>query len=686
MKPFLADLNKPQRRAVTHGLSSKKSGHRPLLVIAGAGSGKTQTLSCRVAHLIINGVKSERILLLVFGRFAANAMTSRANSIIAGVTGRQDLQLPWSGTFHSVGAQLLRRYARHVGLSPSFTILDRSDAADLMDWVRHDLGFSKSKTLFPKKGTCLAIYSYMVNSRKPLKRVLSVDYQWCKQWLPELRKLFASYEKAKRRQNVVDYDDLLLFWLTLMEDAKVSADIATLFDHVLVDEYQDTNALQSEILTKLKPDGRGLMVVGDDAQSIYSFRAATVANIRRFPKQFGTPARIIKLEQNYRSTQPILKACNGVLGLAEGGFSKELWSNWRSKVKPAIISVTDERGQARLVAQQILKAREEGIPLKSQAVLFRASHHSAQLEIELARRNIPFKKFGGLKFLEAAHVKDIISILRWRENPADHLAGFRVLQLLPGVGPRHATNILDELGGLHNQKAMRRVYLPTSAAEGWASLAGMLWSTRAHKHAWPPSIRLVLDWYAPYFQNRYDDLTSRQADLDQLEQIAGSFNTCQRFLTDISLDPPDTSEGGSQEAQAEDYTVLSTIHSAKGREWKMVRVLSVVDGCIPSSRAVTSDAIEEERRLLYVAMTRAKSQLDLFVPHQLFHQYQLNGPGQHHVLLKLTRFIPSSIIRSFERKDRKPKTNPSTSTGSTTGSPEPRPTSIKRLRQPHPGK
>jgi DNA helicase-2/ATP-dependent DNA helicase PcrA len=666
MKQFLADLNKPQRRAVTHGLRSKKSDHRPLLVIAGAGSGKTKTLSCRVAYLIINGVDSAKILLLAFGRLAANEMIGRAKRIIAGVTGGQDLKLPWSGTFHSIGAQLIRRYARHVGLSPSFTILDRSDAADLIDCVRHDLGFSKTKTLFPKKETCLGIYSYMVNSRKPLKRVLSVDYQWCKQWLPELRKLFASYEKAKRRQNVVDYDDLLLFWLTLMEDAKVSADIAAFFDHVLVDEYQDTNALQSEILMKLKPDGRGLMVVGDDAQSIYSFRAATVRNIRRFPKQFGTEARIIKLEQNYRSTQPILKACNGVIELAERGFSKDLWSNRRSKVKPAIISVTDERAQASLVAQQIVKAREEGNSLKSQAVLFRASHHSAQLEIELARRNIPFKKFGGLKFLEAAHVKDVISVLRWRENPADHIAGFRVLQLLPGVGPRHATNILNELGGLHSQKAMRRVYLPTSAAKRWASLAGMLRSTTASKQAWPASIRLVLDWYAPYFQAKYDDLTSRQADLDQLEQIAGSFNTCQRFLTDISLDPPDTSKGGTQEAQEEDYTVLSTIHSAKGREWDMVRILSVVDGCIPSSRAITSDAIEEERRLLYVAMTRAIDQLDLFVPQQLFHQYQAKGPGQHHVLLKLTRFIPSSIIGLFDRKVHQPSNRPKTSIESTT--------------------
>jgi DNA helicase-2/ATP-dependent DNA helicase PcrA len=286
-----------------------------------------------------------------------------------------------------------------------------------------------------------------------------------------------------------------------------------------------------------------------------------VRNILRFPKQFRAEARIIKLEQNYRSTQPILKSCNGVIGLAKAGFSKTLWSNRRSNVKPAIISVTDERAQAGLVARQILKAREEGVPLRSQAVLFRASHHSAQLEIELARRKIPFKKFGGLKFLEAAHVKDVISIVRWWVNPADQVAGFRVLQLLPGIGPRHAAKILDELGGLHSQKTMRRVSLPNSAAEAWAGIVRMRRETTESRIRWPGSMRLVLDWYAPYFQNKYDDHTARQADLDQLEQIASGFNTCERFLTDVSLDPPDTAESGSRETQQEeDYTVLSTIN------------------------------------------------------------------------------------------------------------------------------
>jgi DNA helicase II / ATP-dependent DNA helicase PcrA len=381
-----------------------------------------------------------------------------------------------------------------------------------------------------------------------------------------------------------------------------------------------------------------------------------VRNILRFPNQFQPPARVIKLEQNYRSTEPILKACNGVIGLAEKGFSKTLWSSRRSNLKPAIVSVADERAQASWVAKRILKAREEGIPLKSQAVLFRTSQDSAQLEIELARRNIPFKKFGGLKFLEAAHVKDVISILKWAENPRDHMAGFRSLQLLPGIGPRHAKDILEELDGRHTRKTMRRVSKPTSAAEGWANLVELLCKEMACEEPWPVSMRLALNWYAPYFQDKYDDHRSRQADLDQLEQIASTFNACERFLTEISLDPPDTSQRGSPKAQEEDYTVLSTIHSAKGREWKIVRILSVVDGCIPSSRSRTSDDIEEERRLLYVAMSRAKDHLDLLVPQQLFRRYQPDGSGQHHVLLKRTSFIPPSIIGLFERKVRKPCT------------------------------
>jgi DNA helicase II / ATP-dependent DNA helicase PcrA len=405
-RDYLNDLNKEQRRAVEHGTSDQgrfRTG--PLLVIAGAGSGKTKTLAHRVAHLIVNGVDPQRILLLTFSRRAAIEMIRRVEKITAAALGTEHCDLPWSGTFHAIGVRLLREYASRIGLKPSFTVLDRSDAADLMNLVRHDLKLSEKKSRFPKKDTCLAIYSFVVNSGMPIEKVLATRFPWCVDWEDELRDLFARYTEAKMGQNVVDYDDLLLYWAEMMEDPDLATEIGSRFDHVLVDEYQDTNRLQSKILMRLKPDGQGLMVVGDDAQSIYSFRAATIRNILEFPNQFTPPARIITLEQNYRSTQPILDACNKVIEPAKDRFTKNLFSNRQSKQKPRLTTVADEPAQARYVADQILRALEEGVPLKSQAVLFRASHHSALLELELARRNIPFVKYGGLKFLEAAHIK-----------------------------------------------------------------------------------------------------------------------------------------------------------------------------------------------------------------------------------------------------------------------------------------
>ena len=380
------------------------------------------------------------------------------------------MDLPWSGTFHSVGARLLRQHARQVGLRPSFTILDPSDAANLIDTIRSDLGFAKKLRSFPKKKTCLEIYSYMVNSQKSLKRTLTGQYQWCRGWLPQLEKLFAAYAKKKRRQNVVDFDDLLSFWLTLMNDKDTGAKIGGMFDHVLVDEYQDTNRLQAKILLKLKPDGRGLTTVGDDWQAIYSFRAATIRNILRFAKQFRPKARIIKLEQNYRSTQPILAACNAVIALSKEGYSKTLRSDRRSKVKPALIKVVDERAQASMIAQQIINARAQGTALKDQAVLFRDARHSTQLELELTRRKVPFRKFGGRKFLEGTPIKAVISVLRWCENPRDHLAGSRVLQLLPGIGSARATKMLDQLDGSLGEKALSRIAVPPTAVKDWAAL------------------------------------------------------------------------------------------------------------------------------------------------------------------------------------------------------------------------
>jgi len=408
--------------------------------------------------------------------------------------------------------------------------------------------------------------------------------------------------------------------------------------------------LQSQILLKLKPDGRGVTVVGDDAQSIYSFRAATVRNILDFPDQFDPPARIITLEQNYRSTQPILDACNSVIGFAKQRFTKNLHSDRKSKQAPFLTTVMDETAQARYVARQILDTREAGVPLKSQAVLFRASHHSAQLEIELARRNIPFVKYGGLKFLEAAHVKDVISVFRWAENPNDRVAGFRVLKLLPGIGPTTAAKVQDQVEAAPGRPGLLlSIDVPKAAAEDWPAFAKVIARMRKGKSAWPAEFALVRQWYEPHLHRLYDDAHFRAADIAQLEQIAAGYECRERFLTELTLDPPDATGGRAQaKSLDDDYTILSTIHSAKGQEWRSVRILNVVDGCIPSDMATrTPDEIEEERRLLYVAMTRAKDELDLIVP-QRFYTHQQSKLGDRHLYASRSRFIPDSIVTSFD--------------------------------------
>ena len=480
---------------------------------------------------------------------------------------------------------------------------------------------------------------------------MAKQFPWCVEWEDDLRELFAGYTEAKEKQNVVDYDDLLLYWAEMMADPDLAMEVGERFDHVLVDEYQDTNRLQSKILMRLKPNGRGVMIVGDDAQSIYSFRAATIRNILEFPNQFNPPASVITLEQNYRSTQPILDACNAVIGFAKERFTKNLFSDRQSKQKPGLTMVVDELAQARYVAEQILRAREEGIALKSQAVLFRASQHSAQLEIELIRRNIPFVKYGGLKFLEAAHIKDVLSVLRWSQNPKDRIAGFRVLQLLPGIGPTTASKILDQVERLTHIQDLSFVEPPKAAAEDWLAFATLYSAIHKSKKTWPEEMHLARVWYEPHLARLYEDAQLRMADLAQLELIAANYNSREKFLTELTLDPPEATSGrAGAPIRDEEYTILSTIHSAKGQEWNTVRILNVVDGCIPSDMATGAlEEIEEERRLLYVAMTRAKNDLDLIVPQRFFvHQQSRNG--DRHVYASVSRFIPDQIHHLFDRR------------------------------------
>ncbi|MES2030702.1 MAG: ATP-dependent helicase, partial [Pseudomonadota bacterium] len=428
-------------------------------------------------------------------------------------------------------------------------------------------------------------------------------------------------------------------------------DIGGRFDHVLVDEYQDTNRLQSTILLALKPNGTGLTVVGDDAQSIYSFRAATVRNILDFPRQFSPPAQIIMLDRNYRSTQPILAAANGVIDLARERFTKNLWTDRASSAKPQLVTIRDETDQARAIVARVLDNREGGMKLKEQAVLFRTSSHSGSLEVELTRRNIPFVKFGGLKFLDAAHVKDMLALLRFVENPRDRVAGFRLMQLLPGVGPASAQRALDHMIAAPDPiDALTHAPAPPRAATDWRGFVDVISEIKSRRAGWPAELELARRWYEPHLDRIHEDSLTRRADLIQLEAIASGYPSRERFLTELTLDPPDaTSDQSGVPLLDEDYLILSTIHSAKGQEWKSVYVLNVVDGCMPSDLGTgTSAEIEEERRLLYVAMTRAKDDLHLMVPQRFFTQGQ-HAQGDRHVYASRTRFIPEALLGLFER-------------------------------------
>jgi DNA helicase-2/ATP-dependent DNA helicase PcrA len=650
---YLDALNPEQRRAVEHGVGPDGTVGAPLLVIAGAGSGKTNTLAHRVAHLIVSGADPRRILLMTFSRRAAMEMTRRveriARKMLGDKAGVMTDALTWAGTFHGIGARLLREYAERIGLDPAFTIHDREDSADLMNLVRHDLGLSKAESRFPTKGTCLAIYSRCVNAELPIEKVLGQFYPWCSGWAGELKELFAAYVEAKQKQNVLDYDDLLLYWAQMVSDGTLAEDIGGRFDHVMIDEYQDTNCLQSSILLALKPGGRGLTVVGDDAQSIYSFRAANVRNILDFPDQFSPNAEIVTLDRNYRSTQPVLSAANGVIGLAKERFTKNLWTERASSRRPQLVAVRDEADQARYIVERVLENREEGSLLKHQAVLFRTSSHSGPLEIELTRRNIPFVKFGGLKFLDAAHVKDMLALLRFVENPRDRVAGFRILHLLPGVGPASAQRVLDHMAEAADPiGALCSLPSPPRAGDNWSAFVRTVGNLRYSE--WPTDIERARLWYEPHLDRVHEDAEVRRGDLIQLEQIASGYPSRERFLTELTLDPPDaTSDQAGVPLLDEDYLVLSTIHSAKGQEWKSVFVLNVVDGCMPSDLGTgTTAELEEERRLLYVAMTRAKDDLHLAIPQRFFTRSQ-NAQGDRHVYASRTRFIPESLLPLFER-------------------------------------
>ena len=657
----LGSLNPAQRLAAEYGERGEAGGFRagPLLVIAGAGTGKTMTLAHRVAHLLIEGVSPERILLLTFTRRAAQEMTRRVENIVRAssrdTTPLPSGGLPWSGTFHSIANRLLRRFAHNLGLDPGFSVLDRGDAADMMDVVRHELKLTRTSRRFPKKDTCLAIYSRCVNTQKPLAEVLAQTYPWCSDWKDELGELFRHYVLRKQQSQSLDYDDLLLYWGHLVAEPEFAEEIGSWFDHVLIDEYQDTNLVQSQILNALKPDGDGVTVVGDDAQSIYSFRAAEVENILGFPDQYIPSAQIITLEQNYRSTQPILDSANCLIAESERQYRKNLFSDRKDGGRPRYVTVEDGDAEAEFIVSSILANRELGMELKEQAVLFRGSHHSDRLELELVRRNIPYVKYGGLKFLEAAHVKDLLSVLKWAENPKNEVAAFRVLRLLPGMGPATAARCFEHLAvNDHRLTALQDFRPPAAAAKDWSAFSELLASlsdVEFDDRGWQAQLAQVRHWYQPHLERIYDAIDTREADLEQLEQISGRYPTRERFLTELTLDPPSAAgDLAGDPLLDEDYLILSTVHSAKGQEWESVFVLNVTDGNFPSEFATGKpEMIEEERRLLYVAMTRAKQSLSLVSPLR-FHVTQQRRDGDRHVYGARSRFMSDRLLATMENR------------------------------------
>ena len=653
-------LNPAQHRAASYGADGQHGFEAgPLLIIAGAGTGKTNTLAHRVAHLLLHGVPPERILLLTFTRRAAQEMLRRAERITtqrlrergAGSVHINAARLLWSGTFHSIGNRLLREYARVVGLEPSFSVMDRGDSADLLDLLRQELGLAQREKRFPRKDTCLAIYSHRVNSRQSLARTLEDAFPWCADWTDELTRLFRRYVEVKHAQQLLDYDDLLLYWHLLVQEPTLACEVGNRFAHLLIDEYQDTNTLQAEIVHALKPDGAGVCVVGDDAQAIYSFRAATIDNILAFPSRFSPPAEIVKLEQNYRSVQPILDAANVLMADSARQYQKRLHSDRPSGRKPAYVTVQDDQAQAGYIVEQILAAREQGTLLRKQAVLMRSSHHSDVLELELIRRNIPYVKYGGLKFLEAAHVKDVLALLRWIDNPRNRLAGFRVLQLLPGVGPAHADRCLKvfETSG-HARSVLQQYRMPAAAQADWTTLMELV-AELASKQEWAGQLERVRRWYEPQLERIYDAARVRAGDIEQLERLSAQFNTREQFITELTLDPPQVSgDLAGDPLLDEDYLILSTVHSAKGQEWDSVYVLNVADGNFPNEHAAgRPDQIEEERRLLYVAMTRAKHDLHLVAPLK-YYITQQSRTGDAHVYGARSRFVTDQVLRQFEQR------------------------------------
>ncbi len=627
------DLNEAQLEAV-------KSKDGPILVIAGAGSGKTKTLTYRVARLIEDGIKPENILLLTFTKKAAAEMLSRATIVLD-----NRCEKVAGGTFHSFANIILRKYSKLLGLKNNFTIMDRADCEDVINHIVGQL-FPKKEKRFPKKSTLLDIYSKSINKVTPTKQIIADEFPQfahCEDKIIEVHKAYVAY---KRENSVLDYDDLLLYIKLLLENNDgLRKRLSNEYKYIMVDEYQDTNTLQADVIRLLASEHNNIMAVGDDAQSIYSFRGANFRNILDFPKLFEN-TKIIKLEQNYRSTQNILKLTNEIISKAKEKYTKNLFSNIVSPQVPALICAKDTQMEADFICQRILELLDEDISLSDICVLTRNARMSYNLEIELSKRAIPFQKFGGPKFMETAHIKDVVAHLRVILNPDDVISLTRILLLLKGVGASTVNNIMPIIKGDLNPDIK---LLPSNKSQSLTPLFNTLGQLRDYSTTKKPEeiVSAVINYYRPILKDKYDDFSKREKDLDHFEYLSTQYSNLEDFISDLALEPPDASVEGMYKKNSDDEALtISTIHSAKGLEWDSVFIIGAVDGRFPSAYSFNSEEeMDEELRLMYVATTRAKNNLYITYPVDMY-DYSMNM-----VLSKPSRFldgIPDDILERWD--------------------------------------
>jgi DNA helicase-2/ATP-dependent DNA helicase PcrA len=636
---ILDGLNEQQRRAVTH-----EGG--PLLVLAGAGTGKTRTLVARAAWLRDSlGLPSNRILLLTFTRRAASDMLARAAA-----TGKGSAERVYGGTFHAIAHKIIRQHAESFSLPPQFTILDQSDTADLLDVLRPEHGLTETGQRAPRAATCADIYTRCVNTGRPISEVVKASFPWCVPFTNPLADLFRDYTARKRARHMVDFDDLLLLWQAALADPAAGPVLRGMFDAVLVDEYQDVNAVQASIVRLLQPDGKQLTCVGDDAQAIYGFRGADPAHLRQLAADYPG-LDIVRLDRNYRSRQGLLDLANLIRPSAPG-LDLTLTGDRGPGVPPLLVRCHDEATQAREICARILESVEDGAALRDQAVLVRASHHSDILEIELNARRIPYVKFGGLRFTDTAHVRDFLATARILANPADDLAWFRLLRLHDGIGPGHARRVLavvdpgQELSPEDWPNAA--AVAPARSRPALTATLGALAAAAALRAEGAAQAEAIVTMLDPLIRARYPDATARLADLRRLADAAAGQPSLQDALADLTLDPPvSSSDLAGPPRLDEDYLIISTIHAAKGLEWPIVHVPHLVDGALPSDMALGDpDGLAEEHRLFYVALTRARDHLYLYAPMRL-HLHR-RGRDDRHGYGQLTRFLHRDALAACD--------------------------------------